>query len=463
MSSNEYQWCSWCHKKTTHKLVERNYFSRNEYKCLSCGNYTVQCRYCQNMATSKPAESENSDFFSSIKESWASELCAEHDGTVPDFNNLNKKLNDLIEYETIFEKSKWNLAKGGKIAGGIVAGAAVFCPVAYLAAPGIASALGAAGLLGTASTGTVISTLSGAALTSASLAALGPGGMAGGVAFVSAAGAALGGTQGAVVSNNYFGAIKDFKITKVKDGSGPALIFINGFLSQKNQDPSDWVEAVSAEYPDNPYYYVNWESSSLYKMGSLIGKEVSGVAFKKFITELMKRGSKSFAQKLNPLSWVQTLSELVGNPWHTSMAKASMTGILLADLIARTNNPNCYILMGHSLGARVIYYLLCALSTKDAAQIKDVFLLGGAVDRKDSKGWGDAIKPVKGRIYNCYSNNDSTLKFLYQGANALSSSPIGLGCIEISDGKIVNCDVTAIIGGHMQYKNKFGEIIKKLG
>ncbi len=462
MSSNEYQWCSWCFKKTKHRLVEKNYLSRNEYQCSSCGNYTVQCRYCKNMATYKPVKSVNDGFFSSIKENWASELCAEHDGTIADFEKLNTILNDLVEYEIIFERTKWNLAKGGKIAGGMVAGVAVFGPLAYLAAPAFASALGAAGLLVTASTGTAISTLSGAALTSASLAALGPGGVAGGIAFVSAAGAALGGTQGAVVSNNYFGAIKDFRITKVRNGSGPALIFINGFLSQKNQDSSDWVNAVSKKYPNNPYYYINWESGSLYKMGSLIGKGVGGAAFKKFISELMKRGSKSFVQKLNPLNWAQVVSDLIGNPWHTSMVKASMTGILLADLIARTNNPNGFILMGHSLGARVIYYLLCALSTKNVSKIHNVFLLGGAVDRQDSKGWNDAIKSVKGKIINCYSINDSTLKFLYQGANALISSPIGLGDIEVSHDKIVNKDVTSIVGGHMQYKEKFSEILKSL-
>jgi hypothetical protein len=412
------------------------------------------------MATFKPANSKNDGFFSSIKENWASELCAEHNGTIADFDMLNKKLNNLSEYEILFKRAKWNLKKGGKIAASMIAGAAVFCPVAYLAAPGIASAMGAYGLLGTASTGTAISTLSGAPLISASLAALGPGGVAGGIAFVSAAGAALGGTQGAVVSNNYFGAVRDFKITKVKNGSGPALIFINGFLSQKNQAPTDWVNAVSEKYPSNPYYYVNWESSSLYKMGSLIGKGVGGAAFNKLIIELMKRGSKSFAKKLNPLNWAQFLAELIGNPWHSSMVKASMTGILLADLIARTNNPDGFILMGHSLGSRVIYYLLCALSTKKTKYINYVYLLGGAVDRKDTKGWNEAIKSVKGKIVNCYSNNDNTLKFLYQGANALYSSPVGLGNIEIPHKKINNKDVTSIISGHMQYKVNFNKILQ---
>ncbi len=462
MRSSEYHWCSWCYKKTEHELVKRNHLSRNEYRCSSCGNYTVQCRYCKNMATFIPGELQSEGFFSSLKEQWASELCAEHDGTIANFEKLNMSLSDLEEYEILFKRARWNLAKGGLIAGGIVAGTAVFAPVALLAAPGIASALGATGLLGAAGTGTAISTLSGAALTSASLAALGPGGMAGGVAFLTAIGGALGGVQGGVVSNSYFGNIKDFKIRKIKDGHGPSLIFINGFLSQKNQDFYDWIRAVSTRYPSNPYYCVTWESSSLYEMGSLIGKGAGGAAFKNFMLNLTKKGSKTFVKKLNPLTWAQTVSQILSNPWHVAMVKSSMTGILLADLIARTNNPEGFILMGHSLGARVIYYLLSSLSTKSVAQIKDVFLLGGAVDRKDARGWNDAAKAVKGKICNCYSENDSTLRFLYQGANALLSSPIGLGEIQVSDSKIVDKNVSAIVGGHMEYKDKFSEILAQL-
>lgn len=73
----------------------------------------------------------------------------------------------------------------------------------WVAAPAIATTLGATGVLGVASTGTAISTLSGAASTSASLAALGGGslatgglGMAGGTAVISATGT----VTGAVVS-----------------------------------------------------------------------------------------------------------------------------------------------------------------------------------------------------------------------------------------------------------------------
>ena len=83
----------------------------------------------------------------------------------------------------------------GTVALGVLTGG-----TAYLAAPAIATTAGGLGLLGsTATTGTAISSLSGAALTNASLAACGGGalsaggaGMAGGTAVIAGTGAAAG-------------------------------------------------------------------------------------------------------------------------------------------------------------------------------------------------------------------------------------------------------------------------------
>ena len=88
-------------------------------------------------------------------------------------------------------------------------GAAAACGTgALLAAPAIASLLGGLGLLGSASTGSAIVGLSGAALTNASLAAagggalaVGGGGIAAGTATIAAAGTAIGG-GGAMMAFN---------------------------------------------------------------------------------------------------------------------------------------------------------------------------------------------------------------------------------------------------------------------
>jgi hypothetical protein len=154
----------------------------------------------------------NESFWKAKAAGWHDELCAEHDGTVASFESLAKTLDEIENYEELFNRKKWNLLKAGKIGGAMIGGALVIAPGALLAAPGVAAALGSAGLLGAAGTGTAIVTLQGAALTSASPAALGGGTVLGGTVVLPAAGAALGSTLGGVISNQYFGQIAGFDI-----------------------------------------------------------------------------------------------------------------------------------------------------------------------------------------------------------------------------------------------------------
>ena len=95
------------------------------------------------------------------------------------------------------------------VATSLVLTAATGGAAAWAGAGTIAAALGSTGILGsTATTGTVISSLSGAAATNASLAALGGGalsvgggGMAVGTAVVAGAGATAGGAAGGTVAH----------------------------------------------------------------------------------------------------------------------------------------------------------------------------------------------------------------------------------------------------------------------
>ncbi|MDA7666605.1 TMCO4 family protein [bacterium] len=446
--------------------------ARHEFQCRKCKNYSVKCHLCENMATSRPKNPTKEDkaFLRKVKGTWDSAFCAEHNGSIASFDSLDMRFDDLTDYPALFERKKRNMKGVVKVAGCCLAGGAVFMPAAFVAAPGLASALGSAGLLGAAGTGTAISSLSGAALTSASLAALGPAGMAGGVATIAAMGAALGATQGAVVSNSYFGEIKDFKITKVRGGKGPAIVCINGFLSQENQNCDDWRSGIRSVYPDNPVYYVTWESSNLAKLGVSLG----GAGFKgKLLGKVGKaaaRASKTGASKLNPLATISFGAGVLGNAWHTSMVKAQHTGVLLADLIARTDNDEGFILMGHSLGARVVYYLLETLSTKPNTKIHSAYLLGGAVGRSDkpnsfeAKGWETALKAIRsdGQLYNCYTANDKVLSILYRNANLHQSDPIGLGKIPPQGDKLRNVDVSYAVSGHTVYKDCLPQILKKL-
>ena len=118
--------------------------------------------------------------------------------------------------------------------------------------------------------------------------------------------------------------------------------------------------------------------------------------------------------------------------------------------------------MGHSLGARVIHSLLSALSTVDRSCIKEVYLLGGAVDGTKTDTWGEIAKAVDGRIYNVYSSNDDVLRMLYQGANAFLSQPIGIRDIRSSEPRIYNFDASTIVAGHMRHKDSFGQVLDRI-
>jgi hypothetical protein len=326
----------------------------------------------------------------------------------------------------------------------------LLAPAAFLYAPSLAAWVGKMGLLGAAGTGTAISTLHGVALINASLAAIGPAGISGGLVCMTAAGSALGGLTGGMISNAYYGDIKDFSIQKLQDGRGPAVIFINGFLNADENNFLEWERGILKKFPDNPLYGVTWESQALKDLAPMSAKAILALAAKKSL------------KMPNVLGSIVLLKDLLANPWHVAVSKASQTGVLLAEMIARVEQKDGFILMGHSLGARVIFYILNALSTKEKQYVKDVYLFGGAVGNA-KRDWGNAKKAVEGTVYNFYSANDSVLNNLYRPAQAISenpftSSPIGLSELDL-DGRSRSFDVTDQINSHMAYKGKLRELL----
>jgi hypothetical protein len=399
-------------------------------------------------------------FLQSAKHNWHNHLCAEHDGTVASFESLKRVLEDIGDYESLFIRKRMNLWRAGKLATGAVGGAAIIGPAALLAAPSIAAALGATGVLGAAGTGTTISTLSGAVLTKASLAAIG-GTMAGGTAIITASGAALGAATGGVVSNSYFGNVRGFSVKKHNEGRGPAVIFVNGFLTEKDDEPRDWKESLRGRFAEFPWYHVRWESKTLAAIGSIIFRDMSGTAARQFAARLAARAAKKAGGRLNPVGWAALALDLAGNPWHVAMVKASLTGALLAEILSRTKEQE-FILMGHSLGARVIYYALSALATKEAPIVRHAYLLGGAVGATGEDDWTRAADAVSGAIHNCYSTNDQILGCLYRGASAMRSEPIGIREIASKSPKIKNHDCSDFVDGHNSWKAKLPEVLARI-
>jgi len=245
-----------------------------------------------------------------------------------------------------------------------------------------------------------------------------------------------------------YNRVDDFDIIKIKDGEEPAVIVIDGFLNQKNKNSNEWVSALEELYPNRAWYKVTWESKLLRDVATPITAAIGEVAIVRNIFKLMIPYRNLFLA-LN--IYQGTLA-----PWQKAMRKAKQTGYLLAYIISKTNKE--YVICGHSLGARVIYYALKKLAVKNRVYIDSVHLLGGAVNNRSSR-WRRATWAVKQKIYNYYSKEDLVLKFLFSIGTTFKEKAIGRNEILKVKG-LENIDVTPWVKGHSGYKKFFGKFGK---
>jgi len=202
---------------------------------------------------------------------------------------------------------------------------------------------------------------------------------------------------------------------QIENNQEPAVIIINGFLNENEEDISEWEHSLKRLWRNGSWYYLDWESQS-------------------------------------KLDFIWT--KLNGNPskmsaWKNALVNTQITGELLAKTIVRSNN--ILILCGHSLGARVIYHALKYLdkhNKESMKKIKEVNLLGGAVGCKYNN-WKFVEEYENLKINNYYSMNDDVLKLAYE-FGTLDGKAIGINKIDIDS--IVNIDTSTRVDGHSDYK-----------
>ncbi len=435
-------WCSSCFTKTEHRKSNRPNGQMPVYVCQSCGAPTLPCVApgCENMA---------------VRERGAirvPQYCAEHRHDIPGFEKAQGSFGELHDYEDFLKYEKPDLGKASKIAAVSVVGVAAAAPMALLAAPAIGGAIGSLGMFGG---------LSGAAATSHGLALLGGGtlaagglGMAGGTAVVTAVGAAVGGTLGASVSNAYVREDKSFRIELLRPGKGGVPVLVaNGFLTEGDQEKwGGWKKIVDDRYPDSPVYRVRWGAKELKDFGAMgigiAGRAGASTAVRGAAAAANKAGAKLFGSTFTPAF---IASDLAKNPWHVAKNRADKTGVIVADLLARTD-ADAYVLIGHSLGARVMAVATETLGTRSGPpRIQAVHLLGAAVGAKSN--WGPLTSAVEEAVYGYHSTNDAVLKYVYKVAQA-GQNAAGLTGFSPSTHKLVNVNVSDQVSTHFEYQSK---------
>lgn len=158
---------------------------------------------------------------------------------------------------------------------------------------------------------------------------------------------------------------------------------------------------------------------------------------------------RSTAGKIGVLGQLLTAFEMAKNPWHVARIRAEMTGAVLADLISRTEGER-FVLIGHSLGARVMMSTARVLATKaDEPRLAEVHLLGAAVNsRLDLRGLEAAIEG--GMIHNYWSRNDTILRGLYRSAEFGTRAAGAVGFSHRSP-VVKNHNVSRRVSGHSAF------------
>lgn len=423
-------WCSRCLTKSTH----RKSTSKSLYVCENCGSATSHCTVpqCDNFAAAGlglvalPA------------------VCAEHLHQVPDFESLEHRIDDLTQWRELREFKAANVGRAAKFAAVGAAALVLGAAGGWVAAPMVGSAYG-----------TTILGLSGAAAHNAGLAALGFGslasgglGMAGGSLVVTAAGGLLGSAYGIKALNSYVGEDDSFDIQCVRKGSGTPVLIARGFTTEKKLDWRTEVKAVEAAYPDSPIYLVTWGSKEMLELAGFLAPG-AGFAGGAVLKGMVKHAGKKLAKKATPAGLALGAVDLVKNPWIVAVNRANKTAMALAAIIQRSNLESV-VLVGHSLGGRVMLNLATALAgaagTENEVRVEAVHLLGAAIGQ-DTR-WDSAGEFLSGVVHNYHSHNDRVLGYLYPAAMG-GRKAIGFEGLDAPFA--VNHDVSEEVKSHSAY------------
>lgn len=282
---------------------------------------------------------------------------------------------------------------------------------------------------------------------------------------------ALGSYKGLKLAQSYFGELQHFQFVPATNLVNPKTdahqyIFINGFLSQDEQEFGDWHQAIDAlKGLQRPFDAVDLQVpfTDLHQAN---GWHLRWDA--KHLRELQLSFAGNGMHSLLTKNWrkapVSVLGNLADNAWHHAYSNARKAGQLLAEAIWSTPSAQRYTLVGHSLGARVAFHALHRLHQlqkqhpERPLRIRHAVLLGAAQGRRQHELWQQVSSACSGQVFNCYSREDQVLRWLYQSANLGMSRPAGRG---EAPKPAVNIDCSAWVTSHTQWKESLATIYQQ--
>ncbi|KAL8879918.1 MAG: hypothetical protein Q9198_002565 [Flavoplaca austrocitrina] len=156
--------------------------------------------------------------------------------------------------------------------------------------------------------------------------------------------------------------------------------------------------------------------------------------------------------------------------WHKLCVAIGITGWLMDESeitspwrTQKFQGERPVVLVGYSLGARVIYQSMLALSEQNAFGLVESVIVIGASLSSDECYWRRIHAMVAGRVVNVFSSDDHILGFLYRS----SSFQFGVSGLQAVQGvaRIENVDITNLVDkrGHAVFKSIIGSTLQEIG
>lgn len=251
-----------------------------------------------------------------------------------------------------------------------------------------------------------------------------------------------------------------FKITNYKKGNYPAIITISGFTSEDKDNKADWYESVMKSFPDREWFHLEWNAENI-NLENIVNssslKDVIKVSnFPKALglIALPLLATNVLTSAVTPLI-LDFPNKVINNYWSSAVRNTNHAGICLANILHACDKKE-FVLIGHSLGARIIYNCLkYSIENNMNSNVVEIHLLGGAICG-NIKTWNLISKALKNEIHNYFSDNDQVLNYLFRIGMFTLDKPIGLK--NIYSENVKNKNVTSRISGHTAYIENFHHI-----
>ncbi|KAD7479196.1 hypothetical protein E3N88_02332 [Mikania micrantha] len=348
-------------------------------------------------------------------------------------------------------KSLWTKWKrGGIIGAAALTGGTLMAITGGLAAPAIA-----AGFSALAPTlGTIVPVIGAGGFAAVATAA---GSVAGSVAVAASFGAAGAGLTGTKMARRT-GSVDEFEFKAIGDNHNQGRLAVEILISGFVFEEQDFLRPWEGQLDNMESYALQWESKHLIAVSTAIQDWLSST----LAMELMRRGAMMtvLSSFLSAFAWPATLlylTDLIDSKWTIAVNRSDKAGKLLAEVFIKGlqgNRP--VILVGFSLGARVIFKCLQYLAETGYDGIVERVVLLGAPVSIQGENWGTVRKVVSGRFINAYSTNDWMLGVAFR-ASLLSQGLAGIQAVNVPgiENKNKQDDSTVTHDSQLQRANSY--------